>query len=233
MRKNNYIFLDFEGVMTTFNHKKVDNASDFPIQLNASAVDAINKIVIATEATIVVTSTHRRTHSIGQIRRMFIAQGVVDCIKSATDTAICREVEITESLMMKDTLNMSYLILDDNILEGFGDHFHLVDGGSLSDKDVERCIEILNIEDGSVGFNIPNPPQEERGLQYNPSMFEHRKVKSCSGKFGDEGYDYVPSQPIEPTVNEGPKIKRNDPCPCGSGKKYKKCCISVQLNNEN
>jgi hypothetical protein len=21
------------------------------------------------------------------------------------------------------------------------------------------------------------------------------------------------------------KIKRNDPCPCGSGKKYKKCCI--------
>ena len=23
--------------------------------------------------------------------------------------------------------------------------------------------------------------------------------------------------------NEGPKIGRNDPCPCGSGKKYKKC----------
>ena len=22
----------------------------------------------------------------------------------------------------------------------------------------------------------------------------------------------------------GPKIGRNDPCPCGSGKKYKKCC---------
>ena len=24
--------------------------------------------------------------------------------------------------------------------------------------------------------------------------------------------------------NEGPKIGRNDPCPCGSGKKYKNCC---------
>ena len=23
---------------------------------------------------------------------------------------------------------------------------------------------------------------------------------------------------------ESPKIGRNDPCPCGSGKKYKKCC---------
>ncbi len=26
-------------------------------------------------------------------------------------------------------------------------------------------------------------------------------------------------------VNSGPKIGRNDPCPCGSGKKYKNCCM--------
>ncbi|MCR4651580.1 MAG: SEC-C domain-containing protein [Lachnospiraceae bacterium] len=25
-------------------------------------------------------------------------------------------------------------------------------------------------------------------------------------------------------VNEAPKVYPNDPCPCGSGKKYKKCC---------
>ncbi len=28
-----------------------------------------------------------------------------------------------------------------------------------------------------------------------------------------------------PYVRETPKIGRNDPCPCGSGKKYKKCCL--------
>lgn len=28
------------------------------------------------------------------------------------------------------------------------------------------------------------------------------------------------------TVIKGDKIGRNDPCPCGSGKKYKKCCIN-------
>ena len=34
-----------------------------------------------------------------------------------------------------------------------------------------------------------------------------------------------PEQPhVETVVHEGPKIGRNDPCPCGSGKKYKKCC---------
>jgi hypothetical protein len=27
-----------------------------------------------------------------------------------------------------------------------------------------------------------------------------------------------------PLTKEGPKVGRNDPCPCGSGKKYKKCC---------
>lgn len=29
---------------------------------------------------------------------------------------------------------------------------------------------------------------------------------------------------VETVVHEGPRIGRNDPCPCGSGKKYKKCC---------
>ena len=29
--------------------------------------------------------------------------------------------------------------------------------------------------------------------------------------------------PPQPTVAE-PKVGRNDPCPCGSGKKFKKCC---------
>jgi hypothetical protein len=28
----------------------------------------------------------------------------------------------------------------------------------------------------------------------------------------------------QPYIREAPKVGRNDPCPCGSGKKYKKCC---------
>jgi len=32
-----------------------------------------------------------------------------------------------------------------------------------------------------------------------------------------------PSQPAT-AVREGRKVGRNEPCPCGSGKKYKKCC---------
>ncbi|MBL0707421.1 MAG: SEC-C domain-containing protein [Sulfurimonas sp.] len=29
-----------------------------------------------------------------------------------------------------------------------------------------------------------------------------------------------------PSVQNEPKLGRNDPCPCGSGKKYKKCCLN-------
>ncbi len=30
--------------------------------------------------------------------------------------------------------------------------------------------------------------------------------------------------PVKPFIREEPKTGRNDPCPCGSGKKFKKCC---------
>jgi hypothetical protein len=47
-------------------------------------------------------------------------------------------------------------------------------------------------------------------------------VESEAGDAGEsarEGW-----QPPAP-VRAGPKVGRNDPCPCGSGKKYKKCCL--------
>ena len=34
-----------------------------------------------------------------------------------------------------------------------------------------------------------------------------------------------------PFERESPKIGRNDPCPCGSGKKYKRCCGSPKSGN--
>jgi preprotein translocase subunit SecA len=34
----------------------------------------------------------------------------------------------------------------------------------------------------------------------------------------------IKSVDTSPQRNDGPKVGRNDPCPCGSGKKHKKCC---------
>jgi preprotein translocase subunit SecA len=38
-------------------------------------------------------------------------------------------------------------------------------------------------------------------------------------------HDNESAQKKQETVRRSaPKVGRNDPCPCGSGKKYKKCC---------
>ena len=47
---------------------------------------------------------------------------------------------------------------------------------------------------------------------------------------GDADFDPYRHEPREPQhtyVREQAKIGRNDPCPCGSGRKYKKCCMNA------
>jgi len=39
-----------------------------------------------------------------------------------------------------------------------------------------------------------------------------------------ERWFYVDGLDQQPVRRESPKVGRNDPCPCDSGKKYKKCC---------
>jgi preprotein translocase subunit SecA len=47
------------------------------------------------------------------------------------------------------------------------------------------------------------------------------------GMLDDDDNSYSPNNTatIIPIKRDGPKVGRNDPCPCGSGKKYKKCCL--------
>jgi hypothetical protein len=52
----------------------------------------------------------------------------------------------------------------------------------------------------------------ETALGGNPYAHDHHGEDDV---FLDHG--------IEP-IRTGPKVGRNQPCPCGSGKKYKKCC---------
>ena len=44
----------------------------------------------------------------------------------------------------------------------------------------------------------------------------------------DDDYQYSPYESFQqPVIRIGEKVGRNDPCPCGSGKKYKKCCLNM------
>lgn len=54
-------------------------------------------------------------------------------------------------------------------------------------------------------------------LKYHGYWSQYEKLDSVSSR------ESLCSTPV---VRDGPKIGRNDPCPCGSGLKFKKCCGS-------
>lgn len=71
-------------------------------------------------------------------------------------------------------------------------------------------------DEGVVEFRALYSANDEFCNHHEVSRF----VKEDGGwKFADG--DLVGEKPV---VREEPKVGRNDPCPCGSGKKYKKCC---------
>jgi preprotein translocase subunit SecA len=49
------------------------------------------------------------------------------------------------------------------------------------------------------------------------------KHADVDGLTGEEAVATAPDKANQPIVNEGPRLGRNDPCWCGSGKKYKNC----------
>lgn len=52
-----------------------------------------------------------------------------------------------------------------------------------------------------------------------------------AGRESTDRPDFGAFTPTMPIVEQSPKIGRNQPCPCGSGRKYKKCCGSVKSPN--
>ena len=80
------------------------------------------------------------------------------------------------------------------------------------------------------------------GTEKNPAVVTvktEKRLKEVKAQFKEKGWRYtielVPDKPEDITQLElllnppkpkiaEKKIGRNDPCPCGSGKKHKKCC---------
>ncbi len=60
------------------------------------------------------------------------------------------------------------------------------------------------------------------GGDYSPVDFHEEFEDDYEDDYEDDFNEWF--TPQEPYVREQPKIGRNEPCPCDSGKKYKKCC---------
>lgn len=68
------------------------------------------------------------------------------------------------------------------------------------------------------------PDDEETGERLSDQKTRDDRIETMLG-FALDAYDYFAEQRLKPATlrRESPKVGRNDPCPCGSGKKYKQC----------
>jgi SEC-C motif-containing protein len=75
-----------------------------------------------------------------------------------------------------------------------------------------------NDDQATIEFAATYIQDEEEKVHHEISRFKRDKGKwfFVDGKYAG-GQTYV---------RPDPKVGRNDPCPCGSGKKFKKCCGS-------
>lgn len=85
-------------------------------------------------------------------------------------------------------------------------------------------LEIVATEQGGPGDDLG---AVEFVAHYRERGERRRHHEIARFRRGDDGHWlYVDGEAPEPeTVRRGqPRVGRNEPCPCGSGRKYKKCC---------
>ncbi|MGZ3905075.1 MAG: SEC-C metal-binding domain-containing protein, partial [Bacteroidia bacterium] len=72
--------------------------------------------------------------------------------------------------------------------------------------------------------NESNQPQQARFTQEQPTQKKEKLVESRNENVVEEqNAQQQPQKPKIQPIRVEQKIGRNDPCPCGSGKKYKNC----------
>jgi preprotein translocase subunit SecA len=73
---------------------------------------------------------------------------------------------------------------------------------------------------GGRGSNGRSPRQVATSVDEIEEAFQRKKKKELEqARMAGAG-----DMQVQQIVRSGSKVGRNDPCPCGSGKKYKKCC---------
>ena len=111
----------------------------------------------------------------------------------------------------------------------------------LADKYEVEVLTMVGFLDGiNDSLKIPNPIEEmeedtEVTLAFDKELLYKNMVDAKADWlyelpqwkeiFSEEKLkELYKEQKKSGTIVKGPKIGRNDPCPCGSGKKYKHCC---------
>ena len=158
--------------------------------------------------------------------QQYDAQGLIDLLRErASDVYTRKEQELGEPLMRELERVMMLRVVDeywmDNIdamqelrqgigLRAYGQNDPVVEYKREGYEMFERMIAAIQEETLRRIFLAR--------VQVGGQVKRERVAKVTGESAGADGT--VKKQPVK----KGKKVGRNDPCPCGSGKKYKKCC---------
>ena len=130
----------------------------------------------------------------------------------------------------RDHLNELIMLRSGIGLRSYGQRDPLVEYKAESFKLFEGLIERLERGTVNLFFRAELAPAAPLPKPAVAAIETTHKEVSAYEQAAGGGADPVMStnSPEEtrrrPVQREAPKVGRNDPCPCGSGKKYKKCC---------
>jgi tetratricopeptide (TPR) repeat protein len=178
----------------------------------------------------------------GILKEFLLKPGIYTYSKTAVSETLCQMVlhhpekkeEIT-AIFSEVFTHFAEASLEDNLLDT--DFLGLAIGGAFHCH-LDELLPIIKTlyEKQYVALGINGDYNAVEKYFRKPSAFNHKRnnysifelydhILSTWSGYNEEKkeYSYNRTIPIEQVKSE--KIGRNDDCPCGSGKKYKKCCM--------
>jgi preprotein translocase subunit SecA len=115
---------------------------------------------------------------------------------------------------LKEGINLRGYAQKDPLVEYKRESFYLFEA-MLDRIDTETIRYLFNFQ-----VQVSSPVEQqlvERRRRQRRGRMAFTKANETAFAAGEEDHP-------KPVRHQGPRVGRNDPCPCGSGKKYKKCC---------
>jgi hypothetical protein len=171
---------------------------------------------------------------------------IFSAIRNGEITDAFNMITLLEHLPYAESYDLATRIWDDDEEEGsieFEFYGHCLKG--IGDKrGIEELQEILDETNAhTVGdaletlallhnMDIPELPMiREKRKEHEKRLNERLNkldalVQNASERLAEAPPVDTQNNPAQTVRRSEPKVGRNDPCPCGSGKKYKKCCLN-------
>ena len=136
-----------------------------------------------------------------------------------------REIERIVMLKVVDQKWMDHIDAMDDLkngigLQGYGQKDPVVQYRIVGTEMFDEMIEAIKIDVVKLLMNLRQQKDLRRAEQAKITNTALQSIRSVDG-----GQSTLENPDVDRTVRrEEPKVGRNDPCPCGSGKKYKNCC---------